>query len=55
VAQSATAAVLAHVFSIIFAVAAGFLLLGVAALVLMEERPLRTTVRAVPASREPER
>ncbi len=55
VAQNATAEVLAHVFSIIFAVAAGFLLLGIAALVLMEERPLRTTVRAAPASHEPER
>jgi MFS family permease len=55
VAQSATIEVLAHMFSFIFALAAGFLLLGIAALVLMEERPLRTTVRAVPASREPER
>jgi hypothetical protein len=55
VGQNATTEVLAHVFSIIFAVAAGFLLLGIAALVLMEERPLRTTVRAVPVSREPER
>ena len=54
VANNATGAVLAHVFSIIFAVAAGFLLLGIATLVLMEERPLRTTIRAMPA-REPER
>ncbi len=55
VAQNATIEVLAHMFSFIFALAAGFLLLGIAALVLMEERPLRTTIRAVPASRERER
>jgi hypothetical protein len=54
VAQNATIAVLAHMFSFIFALAGGFLLLGIAALVLMEERPLRTTIRAVPV-REPER
>jgi EmrB/QacA subfamily drug resistance transporter len=54
VAQSATIEVLAHMFSFIFALAAGFLLLGIAALVLMEERPLRTTIRALPASREAE-
>src|SRR6185312_3088413 len=49
VAHNATGDVLAHTFSIIFAVAAGFLLLGIATLVLMEERPLRTTIRAMPA------
>jgi EmrB/QacA subfamily drug resistance transporter len=54
VAQNATIEVLAHMFSFIFALAAAFLLLGIAALVLMEERPLRTTIRAVPASRESE-
>jgi EmrB/QacA subfamily drug resistance transporter len=52
VGQNATIEVLAHMFSFIFALAAGFLLLGIAALVLMEERSLRTTIRAVPASRE---
>jgi len=54
VAQNATIEVLAHMFSFIFALAAAFLLLGIAALVLMEERPLRTTIRAVPASRDSE-
>jgi hypothetical protein len=55
VGHNATGAVLAHVFSIIFAVAAGFLLLGIATLVLMEERPLRTTIRAVPVREADER
>jgi hypothetical protein len=45
--ENATAAQLGHAFSFIFAVAAGFLLLGVFALIVMEERPLRTTVMAV--------
>jgi EmrB/QacA subfamily drug resistance transporter len=54
VAQNATVEVLAHMFSFIFALAAAFLLLGIVALVLMEERPLRTTIRAVPAPRESE-
>jgi hypothetical protein len=49
VAHSATGDLLAYTFSVIFAVAAGFLLLGIATLVLMEERPLRTTIRAMPA------
>jgi hypothetical protein len=52
VVQTATTDVLAHMFSFIFAVAAGFLLLGIAALVIMEERPLRTTIMAVPTPRE---
>jgi EmrB/QacA subfamily drug resistance transporter len=47
VTENATSAQLAHAFSFIFAVAAGFLLLGVFALIVMEERPLRTTVMAV--------
>jgi EmrB/QacA subfamily drug resistance transporter len=57
-ATSATAAAsvpadeLIHTFSIIFAVAAGILLMGIAALSFMEERPLRTTLFAVPASGE---
>jgi EmrB/QacA subfamily drug resistance transporter len=43
---------LARVFSYIFAVAAGFLVIGIVALVAMEERPLRTTVTAMPIVRE---
>src|SRR3984957_7701800 len=43
---------LAHAFSHIFAVAVIFLVIGIVALVIMEERPLRTTVLAVPATRE---
>jgi len=43
---------LVRTFSIIFAVAAGILLLGMAGLVLMEERPLRTTVLAAPSAAE---
>jgi EmrB/QacA subfamily drug resistance transporter len=42
---------LARTFSLIFAVAVGFLIIGIVALILMEERPLRATV-IVPASRE---
>jgi len=49
VTENATAAQLAHAFSFIFAVAAGFLLLGAIALIVMEERPLRATVIAAPA------
>jgi EmrB/QacA subfamily drug resistance transporter len=52
VAQTATADVLAHMFSFIFAVAVAFLLLGIMALLIMEERPLRTTIMAVPTPRE---
>jgi EmrB/QacA subfamily drug resistance transporter len=51
-AGNATPDEIARTFSFIFAVAAGFLFTGIAALVIMEERPLRTTVIAVPAGRE---
>jgi hypothetical protein len=43
---------LGRAFSHIFAVAVVFLIIGVVALMIMEERPLRTTVLAVPATRE---
>jgi len=43
---------LARAFSHIFAVAVVFLIIGIVALLIMEERPLRTTVLAVPATRE---
>jgi EmrB/QacA subfamily drug resistance transporter len=43
---------LARAFSHIFAVAVIFLIIGIVALMIMEERPLRTTVLAVPAARE---
>jgi hypothetical protein len=43
---------LARAFSHIFAVAVVFLIIGVVALMIMEERPLRTTVLAVPATRD---
>jgi MFS family permease len=43
---------LARAFSHIFAVAVIFLIIGIVALINMEERPLRTTVLAVPANRE---
>jgi len=53
-AVGASADQLARTFSFIFAVAAGFLVLGIVALVLMEERPLRATVVAAPGDdREP--
>ena len=52
VAQTAKAAKLAGTFSIIFAVAVVFLLIGIVALIIMEERPLRATVLAVPPGRE---
>jgi hypothetical protein len=52
VAQTATVDVLAHMFSFIFAVAVAFLLLGIVALLIMEERPLRTTIAAVPTPPE---
>jgi len=51
-AANAAADQLAHTFSFIFAVAVGFLLIGIAALIAMEERPLRTTVIAA-AAHEP--
>jgi EmrB/QacA subfamily drug resistance transporter len=47
-AANASSADLAHMFSWIFAVAAGFLATGVAALIIMEERPLRAYVIAPP-------
>jgi len=43
---------LARAFSHIFAVAVIFLIIGIVALLILEERPLRTTVLAVPATRE---
>jgi MFS family permease len=52
-ASTASVAELAHAFSHIFAVAALFLALGVVGLIVMEERPLRTTVLAVPVTPEP--
>jgi EmrB/QacA subfamily drug resistance transporter len=51
-AENATPAELAHTFRYIFAVAVVFLIIGIVTLVAMEERPLRTTVIAVPAARE---
>jgi EmrB/QacA subfamily drug resistance transporter len=48
VAANTSGADLVHTFSIIFAVAAGFLVLAVVALILMEERPLRAYVAAPP-------
>jgi EmrB/QacA subfamily drug resistance transporter len=44
---------LTRTFSHIFAVAALFLVIGIVSLIFMEERPLRTTVLATPAVREP--
>ena len=52
-ASSASIDDLGRTFSHIFAVAVVFLVVGLAALVIMEERPLRTTVLATPAVREP--
>ena len=49
--DSVAVADLARTFSHIFAVAAVFLVIGIIALIVMEERPLRTTVLAVPATR----
>jgi MFS family permease len=51
-AASASLDDLGRAFSHIFAVAVVFLIIGVVALMIMEERPLRTTVLAVPAARE---
>jgi MFS family permease len=53
VAANATAGQLAHTFSFVFALAAAFLLIGVIALMVMEERPLRGTVIVTPSNREP--
>jgi EmrB/QacA subfamily drug resistance transporter len=52
-ASNASGADLAHTFSIIFAVAAGFLVMAIVALLIMEERPLRTYVVAPQAAPEP--
>jgi len=49
VAASAPVSQFAHTFSCIFAVAAGFLLIGMIALIAMEERPLRATVMVMPS------
>jgi EmrB/QacA subfamily drug resistance transporter len=51
-ASTASIAELGHAFSHIFAVAALFLALGIVGLIVMEERPLRTTVLAVPPTPE---
>jgi EmrB/QacA subfamily drug resistance transporter len=51
VAVSATPDDLARTFSYIFAVAVFFLVIGIVGLIMMEERPLRTTVIAAPATR----
>jgi EmrB/QacA subfamily drug resistance transporter len=55
IANAASASIddLGHAFSHIFAVAVVFLIIGLAALVVMEERPLRTTVLATPVVHEP--
>jgi hypothetical protein len=52
VTENATPAELASTFSYIFAVAVAFLVIGIVALILMEERPLRTTITAAPAVRD---
>ena len=51
-AVGATADQLVRTFSLIFAVATGFLLIGIAALIMMEERPLRSTIFTTPSGRE---
>jgi hypothetical protein len=51
-AVGATVDQLARTFSFIFAVASGFLVVGIVALIVMEERPLRATVLSAPSSRE---
>jgi EmrB/QacA subfamily drug resistance transporter len=50
--ENVTADELARTFSFIFAVAVAVLLIGIVALLIMEERPLRTTVIAVPTAHE---
>jgi EmrB/QacA subfamily drug resistance transporter len=52
VAANVTADQLARTFSIIFAVATGILLIGIVALIAMEERPLRSTIFTTPSRRE---
>jgi len=51
-ASNASVDDLANAFSHIFAVAVAFMVVGVVSLIVMEERPLRATVLAVPAARE---
>jgi hypothetical protein len=53
VAHSVTVDHLARTFSHIFAVAVLFLVIAIIALIIMEERPLRTTVLATPTARAP--
>lgn len=53
VAEHRSPADFAHSFSFIFAVAVMFLIIGIVALIAMEERPLRATVLAAPTVREP--
>jgi len=55
VAQAITTADLTRTFSYIFAVAVLFLVVGIVALIFMEERPLRATVLAAPAREAPPR
>jgi EmrB/QacA subfamily drug resistance transporter len=52
-ASAASIDELGRAFSHIFAVAVVFLILGLIGLIVMEERPLRTTVLAMPATPEP--
>ena len=53
VAEYATTDQLARTFSYIFAVSAAFLIIGIVTLIIMEERPLRTTVLAPVAGETP--
>jgi EmrB/QacA subfamily drug resistance transporter len=52
VASNLSEADLAHMFGMIFAVAAGFVVMSIIALFIMEERPLRTYVVAPPVAPE---
>jgi EmrB/QacA subfamily drug resistance transporter len=52
VAGNVTMDHLARTFSHIFALAVLFLIISIVSLIVMEERPLRTTVRTMPAARE---
>jgi EmrB/QacA subfamily drug resistance transporter len=52
VAHGVTVDHLARTFSHIFAVAVGFLIISIISLIIMEERPLRTTVLATPTGRD---
>jgi EmrB/QacA subfamily drug resistance transporter len=53
-AVGASAHQLVRTFSVIFAVAAGFLAIGIVALIVMEERPLRETVVVPPREPSPQ-